>query len=98
MPNVTDSGAIEILYPTRVELLKLLDHYKEKSLFVHWWAKAGQAGVLYRINCATCGACWLELRLSPDSPPSQVIFVDESGKQRTLHLPLDPISTLGTLA
>lgn len=96
MPEILPERPPEVTYPTRVNPAALFDHYREEPTFVHWWSRAGQAGVLYRVNCATCGACWLELRTDGlNGPPKQVIFLDEDGEQRMLNHPFDAVSLLG---
>ena len=96
MPEIADAP-VEVNYPTRVHPAVLVDHYKETPLFVHWWSRAGQAGVLWRINCATCGACWLELRVDGkrSTPPAQVIFLNLDGDQVVAPWPLDAVTLLG---
>jgi len=85
--------------PTHVAVSCLSDHYAARPRFRHLSVSGGALGgnFLTRINCVTCDACWLELRPKPKLPPTSVTFLNEDGEQRTLTLPLDPVSLLGSV-
>jgi hypothetical protein len=74
---------------------KLADHYAHGS--GHLSVSCGSVGPLVRVNCITCDACWLELRLKKKGPPKSISFIGHDGEDRTLTLPLDPVSLLGSV-
>jgi len=85
--------------PYQVSVGCLADHYSEFPRFKHLSLTGSTLGgdLLTRVNCLTCNACWLELRPKPKKPPTQVTFCNEDGDKRTLTLPLDPVSLLGSV-
>ncbi len=75
----------------------LADHYAENPRFRHLQELIGRVGVLFRVNCVTCNACWLEVRNSKEDPPRQAIFLNPEGEERVIDLPYDPINMLGAV-